>query len=75
MKKISFFLLLSLFFEIALAQVPSKEFAEKVKNLFNEKKFSEVYALFNAEAQKALSEEKFLLNSKDLMNQMLQIRV
>ncbi len=76
MKKISFLLLLSLFFEITLAQVTSKEkeLAEKVKNLFNEKKFSEAYALFNAEIQKTLTEEKFLLTSKDLMNQMLQIK-
>ncbi len=72
MKKISFFL--NLFFQLAFAQVPSKELAEKVTNLFNEKKFSDVYALFNAEVKKILTEEKFLLTSKDLMNQMLQIR-
>lgn len=72
MKKILAFISIILFFQTIYAQ--NIELAEKIRNFCNEKKFSEIYALFNNDARNAISDSKFQQNCQELMNEMQFIK-
>ncbi|MDW8296550.1 MAG: serine hydrolase [Raineya sp.] len=74
MHRILIFLLLGLFCQKTFAQSIPKEITEKVKNLFNDQKFSELYNLFDENAKKAISEEKFQQTAKELIEKMGKIQ-